>query len=41
MNLLMAQGLVQDSKLCLENDVKGIKAGRVKILKSVLASVWQ
>lgn len=37
----MAQGLVQDTCLCLENDVKGIKAARARILKSVLVSVWQ
>ena len=41
MNLLMAQGLVQDTRLCLENDVNGIKAGKARILNSLLGSVRQ
>lgn len=41
-NLLMAQGLVQDIRLCLENDVREIKGGRARrILKTVLGSVQQ
>lgn len=39
--LLVAQDLVQDAWLCLENDEKGIKAGKSQDLKSVLGSVWQ
>lgn len=41
MALLVAQNLVQDAWLCLENDEKGIKARKSQDLKSVLGSVWQ